>query len=58
MKILIALLLLVGGGLRPAEAHSPRRGGGKIKWEKDYKKALAQARKEGRPMMLYFTADW
>ena len=33
-------------------------GGGKIKWEKDYKKALARAQKEGRPMMLYFGADW
>ena len=33
-------------------------GGGKIKWTKDYKAALERAKKEGRPMMLYFGADW
>lgn len=33
-------------------------GGGKIKWETDYAKGLAQAKKDARLMMVYFTADW
>ena len=33
-------------------------GGGKIKWETDYKKGLADARNSGKPILIYFTADW
>ena len=33
-------------------------GGGKIKWESEYPKALERAKKENKLMMVYFTADW
>ena len=33
-------------------------GGGKIKWETDFKKGLTEARSSGKPIVLYFTADW
>ena len=33
-------------------------GGGKIKWENDYKKGLERAKKENKLLMVYFTADW
>jgi thiol-disulfide isomerase/thioredoxin len=29
-----------------------------IKWQKDYKKAVAEARESGRPLLLDFTAVW
>ena len=47
MKILLLLALL---------QEAPR--GGKIEWRRDIDEALAQAKKDGRPAMLYFTADW
>jgi len=33
-------------------------GGGKLKWETDYKKGLAEAKSSGKPILIYFTADW
>lgn len=33
-------------------------GGGKIAWGTDYAAGLKEARKEGKPLMLYFTATW
>lgn len=33
-------------------------GGGKIEWSRDVEKSLAEAKKAGKPVMLYFTADW
>ena len=32
--------------------------GGKISWQKDYAKAREQAKKEGKLLVLYFTAEW
>ena len=32
-------------------------GGGKVNWEKDYKKAVQEAKDSGGVMMLYFTQD-
>ena len=32
--------------------------GGKIGWQGDYDQARAAARKDGKPLMLYFTAEW
>ena len=33
-------------------------GGGKIKWESEYKKGIDRAKKENKLAMVYFTADW
>ena len=33
-------------------------GSGKIEWTKDVANGLEQAQKSGKPVMLYFTADW
>ena len=33
-------------------------GGGKVKWETDYRKGLSRAKDTGQPMLLYFGADW
>ncbi len=35
-------------------------GGGKIKWRdgKEYDAALAEAKRTGVPVVMYFTADW
>ena len=33
-------------------------GGGKLEWQKDYAKGLAAAKEAGKPVMIYFTADW
>jgi hypothetical protein len=35
-------------------------GGGKIKWRdgKEYDAALAEAKRTGTPVVMYFTADW
>ena len=32
--------------------------GGKLSFSKDYEKSMAKADKEGRPVAIYFTADW
>ena len=32
--------------------------GGKIEWTKDLEAGLKEARKAGKPVMIYFTADW
>ena len=47
MKILLVLALF---------QQAPR--GGKIEWRRDVDDALKQAKKDGLPAMLYFTADW
>ena len=49
------ILLLVSLSLAAGTAWA---GGGKIKWETDYKKGLAEARNSGKPILIYFTADW
>ncbi len=48
MNTLLLLFVLAQEGPR----------GGKIEWRRDVDDALAQAKKDGRPAMLYFTADW
>ena len=48
--VLLSALILAGG--------TAWAGGGKIKWETDFKKGSTEARNSGRPIMLYFTADW
>jgi len=70
---LAALLTVAGGGPYsaraegasyegPSVAPAPGRsgGGGKIKWRthKGYDGALTEARESGKPLMLYFTADF
>lgn len=41
-----------------AAAGTAWAGGGKIAWESDFKKGLAEAKSSGRPVLIYFTADW
>ena len=48
--LLLAAVLFSGG--------TAWAGGGKIKWESDYKKGLTEAKSSGRPILIYFTADW
>jgi hypothetical protein len=50
----VLVLVLVLALAAPAFAQH----GGKISWEKDYKKGLERAKKEGLPLMVYFGADW
>ena len=47
MKILLVLALV---------QQAPRSG--KIEWRRDVDDSLKQAKKDGLPAMLYFTADW
>ena len=49
-KLLLAPLAL---GLLAVAA-----GGGKVKWETDYREGLSRAKETGQPMLLYFGADW
>ncbi len=32
--------------------------GGKIGWKEDYDEAREGARKSGKPLIIYFTAEW
>ena len=50
MKSVIVILAL-------AVAQDDARGG-KIEWSKDLEAGLKHARKAGKPVMIYFTADW
>ena len=47
MKALVlALLVSVAGN------------GGKVDWSKDVEDSIAKAKKNGQPVLMYFTADW
>ena len=46
----VVFLLTIG----PAHAGM----GGKLAFGKDFKKGMAQADKEGKPVAIYFTTDW
>jgi thiol:disulfide interchange protein len=56
MKTCFALMLARAIGTAAQDSKAPR--GGKIEWRRDVDAALAEAKKSGRPAMLYFTADW
>ena len=51
---LISLLLLTAA----CSSSSQDAATGQIDWVKDYKNGIAQAAQTGKPIMLYFTADW
>jgi thiol-disulfide isomerase/thioredoxin len=51
-KIFVSLFILFAATLTVAAQTE------QIVWEKDYKRAVAQARETGRPLLLDFTADW
>lgn len=51
-----AILVAAVGLLALAAAHADD--GGKLPWGKDYAQGLEQAKKTGRPAVVYFTADW
>lgn len=50
----VALFVVVAANLAGAQ-DAPR--GGKIEWRSDLEAGLAEARRDGRPAMLYFTDD-
>lgn len=50
--LVVAIALLASCG----EAPSPS--GKAIAWETDYQKGMARAKTEGKPVMIYFSADW
>lgn len=52
--LLVVTLLAVGFGY---SALCAMGGGGKIKFGDDYDKALSEAKKQGKPVMIYFTQD-
>ena len=54
----LATLLLFGasGEALAQEGEGPR--GGLVEWRYDHDAALATARREGRPVMVYLTVDW
>ncbi|MBI3855909.1 MAG: thioredoxin family protein [Planctomycetes bacterium] len=54
MKALLAIAaILMAGGGGSADDH-----GGKVVWIRDPQFGLGKAKLEGRPAMLFFTADW
>ncbi|MHC4605833.1 MAG: hypothetical protein ACYTAF_02730 [Planctomycetota bacterium] len=48
------LLLFAAAGAAEAQA----KHGGKLPLSHDYKAGLEEAKKEGKPVALYFTAEW
>ena len=53
-RILVpTLAVLVMAAAASADDH-----GGKVAWVREPQFALARAKVEGRPTMLFFTADW
>jgi len=50
MNAMLAVLILA------LAQDAPR--GGKIEWRRDVDDAIREAKKAGRPALLYFTADW
>ena len=50
LATVLSAILLAGG--------TAWAGGGKIKWETDYAKGLSEAKASGKPILIYFTADW
>ena len=48
---MLSILLLAAGSAYAG-------GGGKLPMGKDYEEGLARAKAEGKPLVLYFTADW
>ncbi|MBX3465545.1 MAG: hypothetical protein KF878_01435 [Planctomycetes bacterium] len=48
-----ALALLGGSPLALGADHK-----GKVSWVTDTTQGFAQARREGKPIMLFFTAEW
>jgi thioredoxin-like negative regulator of GroEL len=53
--ILVACITWIG---IVAVIRSPSRGGGSSGWQKTLDKALADGKKQNKPVILYFTADW
>jgi hypothetical protein len=50
------ILVVAVGLLAFAAAHA--EDGGKLPWVKDHAKGIEQAKKTGKPAVVYFTADW
>ena len=62
---LSTMLLILLGALQAAPAGAqcrtdlPRTNrGGKINWRQDIQAAFGDAARQGRPIVIYFTADW
>jgi len=51
MMAALAALAVAGGTALSGD-------GGKISWGKDHAKALAEAKESGKPLLIFFTADW
>ncbi|MBU1430644.1 thioredoxin family protein [Myxococcota bacterium] len=56
--LLGALLLLRAGGLIGAPSHAPEAEGAHLRWRADLDAAEAQAKAEGRPLLVDFSASW
>jgi hypothetical protein len=52
MRTIVALAAVLG-----LTAPALGQDGGKIPWNKDPQAAIAQAKKTGKPMMMFFTSE-
>jgi ABC-type sugar transport system substrate-binding protein len=55
-RTLFAVALAAVMALAAPEARADHKG--KIPWVTDPTQGFAQARREGKPIMIFFTADW
>lgn len=55
--VLTAGLASLTGAFAQGEDKRPDRGGN-IEWREDIETAFADAARTGRPVVIYFTADW
>jgi hypothetical protein len=60
MRSIVALAMASLSFTLAPEAHAqPREDrGGRIEWREDVGPALEEAERAGRPVLMYFTADW
>lgn len=58
LRAALAALAVALVAATPARGQTPRANqGGKVRWERDAARALAEAARTGRPAILYFTHD-
>jgi len=48
----------VSAGAAGAQASPPRAARGLLRFSDSYERGFAEARREGKPMLLFFTAEW
>lgn len=53
--VAMATVALIGAAAPAAHAGDHK---GKVAWAADPTQGFAQARREGKPIMIFFTADW